>query len=211
MRIETFVLGELQENGYLVFDDKRSAAVVIDPGDDPEPMITRLDQTGAELLAILLTHAHWDHIGGVRELAERMSGAAHGAPVYLHEADVPLYERVVEQAALFGFHADPQPPVDRTVKGGEALQFGPLRVEVIHTPGHSPGGVCYKVDDVVFVGDTIFAGGVGRADLPGGSWTQLIQSIRNGILTLADATVLYPGHGPSTTVATERATNPFLA
>ena len=223
MHIETFTLGELQENGYLVFDAERAAAVAVDPGDCPEPMIARLDKTRGKLLAILLTHGHWDHIAGVRELADRMSGAAHDAPVYLHEADVPLYDHVIEQAALFGFHAEPQPPVDRTVKDGDVLDFGPLHVEVIHTPGHTPGGVCYRISDAgvqsvadgtsaaVFVGDTIFAGGVGRTDLPGGSWNQLLRSIRTKILTLDDAVILYPGHGPATTVGAERATNPFLA
>ena len=199
MHIETFTLGELQENGYLVLDARETAAVAVDPGDYPKVMIERLDQPGASLLAILLTHGHWDHVGGVRELK-----AAFDAPVYLHEADVPLYERVVEQAALFGFCAEPQPPVGKTIKDGDVLAFGSLRFEVMHTPGHTPGGVSYRIGDAVFVGDAIFAGGVGRCDLPGGSWTQLLQSIRTRILTLDDATTLYPGHGPSTTVGTER-------
>jgi hydroxyacylglutathione hydrolase len=247
MRVETFTLGELRENAYLVFADEargeerrdplagEDAVVAIDPGDEPVRLIERIEQSGARLLGILLTHAHWDHVGGVRDLK-----AAFDSPVYLHEADAPLYARVVEQAALFGFHAEPQPPVDHTVKHGDVIELGPFRFDVIHTPGHSPGGVCYRLhgpttgldasdelspkgdapttrgphaagqSDVVFVGDTIFAGSVGRCDLPGGSFEQLISGIRQRILTLDDATVLYPGHGPATTVAAERAANPFL-
>lgn len=211
MPIETCVLGELQENAYLVFDEASATVVAIDPGDYPARLVERIEQSGARLVGILLTHGHWDHVGGVRELK-----AAFDAPVYLHEADAPLYERVVEQAELFGFHAEPQPPLDHAVKDGDVVELGPFRFEVIHTPGHSPGGVCYRMRDaggeadVVFVGDTIFAGGVGRCDLPGGSFEELIAGIRQKLLTLDDTTVLYPGHGPKTTVAAERETNPFL-
>jgi hydroxyacylglutathione hydrolase len=275
MRIETFPLGELRTNAYLVFDESPDAerpgqvALALDPGDRPQPLIARLGETGAALLAILLTHGHWDHVNGVRELK-----AAFDVPVYLHEADRFLYDHVLEQAALLGLQADPrfragpQPPVDHSVADGDIIELGPFRISVLHTPGHSPGGVCYRLQGaeadpsstgkeaepgaegkphaaemrepagrpdaaetrepasradapetpepagrpgVVFVGDTIFAGGVGRCDLPGGSFEQLLDGILQKILTLDDNVTLYPGHGPSTTVGTERHTNPFLA
>jgi len=217
MRVETFPLGELEANAYLVLaraserDDTSKTAVVIDPGDDPTRLIERIRRDGLALAAILLTHGHWDHIMGVGEMR-----AAFDAPVYLHEADLPLYLHVVEQAELFGFRAERQPTPDRQVKDGDVIEAGPFRVEVIHTPGHTPGGVCYRLastsepGEVVFVGDTIFAGGVGRTDLPGGSWQQLLGSIRQRIFTLGDTVTLYPGHGPPTTVGKERTSNPFL-
>ncbi len=218
MRIETFTLGELQENAYLVLaerglalDDESGVGVVVDPGDYPARLIDRIERSGATLRAILLTHGHWDHVNGVRDVK-----AAFGAPVYLHGADAPLYEHLAEQAEVFGFHADPQPPLDHVVNDGDILDFGPLRFEVFHTPGHTPGGVCYRLvgagkgEDVVFVGDTIFAGGVGRTDLPGGSFEQLVKGIRQELLTLDDNVTLYPGHGSPTTVGAERSSNPFL-
>ena len=206
MRVETFILGELMEKGYLVIDDEKSAAVIIDPGDNPASLIDRLDEGGETLLGILLTHGHWDHVAGVHEIK-----AVFDAPVYLHEADVPLYRMVAEQAGLFGFQADPQPPEDHQPKDGDVITLGPFQFEVLHTPGHTPGGVCYKIGGIVFVGDTIFHGSIGRSDLPGGSGEQLLASIRQKILTLDDEVLLYPGHGPPTTVAVERASNPFLA
>jgi len=204
MRIETFTLGELQENAYLLIDAEGGGAVVIDPGDYPTRLIERVNELGAEPLAVLLTHGHWDHVNGVREIKH-----AFDVPVYLHEADAAIYKHVAEQAELFGFHADPQPPPDHLLTGGETLELGPFRIDVIHTPGHTQGGVCYKIDDAVFVGDTIFVGGIGRYDLPGGSFEQLVKGIRQKLLTLDDNVTLYPGHGPPTTVGTERRSNPF--
>lgn len=212
MRVETFTLGELQENAYLVLaerglvvDDESGVGVVVDPGDYPARLIERIEQAGITLHAILLTHGHWDHVNGVRDVK-----AAFGTPVYLHGADAPLYEHLAEQAEVFGFHADPQPPINHAVRDGDVLEFGPVRFEVLHTPGHTPGGVCYRIADAVFVGDTIFAGGVGRTDLPGGSFEQLVEGIRQKLFTLDDTVILYPGHGSPTTVGTERRSNPFL-
>ncbi len=203
MQVETFALGELQANAYLVLGNGTN--LIIDPGGDPTRLAARIERIGTAPAAILLTHGHWDHVAGVGELKDRFD-----APIYLHEADRFLYEHVPAQAEYFGFRAGPQPPVDRVVSDGQVIEAGPLRFEVLHTPGHTPGGVCYRIGDVVFVGDTIFAGGIGRCDLPGGSYEQLIGSIRRKILTLEDAVTLYPGHGPPTTVDAERTSNPFL-
>jgi len=205
VRIETFTLGELQENAYLVLDDEQQAAVVIDPGDYPKSLIARIEEIGCGLTAILLTHGHWDHVAGVRAIKDIFD-----VPVCLHAADAPLYRHVVEQAELFGFFAEPQPPLDRELKDGDTIKAGPFTFQVLHTPGHTPGGVCYRIGDVVFVGDVIFQSGVGRTDLPGGSYEQLLTGVREKILTLDENTTLYPGHGPATTVGIERATNPFL-
>jgi hydroxyacylglutathione hydrolase len=177
MRVETFTLGELEENAYLVLDEASSACVMIDPGDGPKPLIERIERGRLKLAAVLLTHGHWDHISGVREVR-----ATFDAPVYLHGADASLYSHVVEQAAFFGFRAERQPPLDHQVKDGDMIEAGPFRFEVIHTPGHTPGG----------------------------SSEQLLESIREKIFALDDAVTLYPGHGPPTTVGAERASNPFL-
>lgn len=205
MRVETFTLGELQENAYLVLDNDHPEAVVIDPGDSPKRLVNRIEEAGKMLPAILLTHGHWDHVMGARELR-----LAFDAPIYLHEADRALYEHIVEQAEFFGFHAEPQPPVDHAIEDGALIEIGPFRFEVLHTPGHTPGGVCFKMSNTVFVGDTIFAGGVGRSDLPGGSHEKLIEGIRRKLLVLDDSVTLYPGHGPPTTIGAERRSNPFL-
>lgn len=205
MHVETFTFGELRQNAYLVLEDEHKVGVVIDPGVHPRPLINRIEEAGTRLAAILLTHGHWDHISGVGELK-----GAFDAPIYLHEADGELYRRVVEQAEFFGFHAEPKPPPDYALKDGDVVEAGPFRFDVLHTPGHTRGGVSYKIGDAVFVGDTIFAGGIGRTDLPGGSHEQLLESICQRILTLDDSVTLYPGHGPPTTVGAERTSNPFL-
>jgi len=179
--------------------------VVIDPGAEPERIATALDAWGAVPKAILLTHAHLDHVTAVGGLVERYS-----CPVYLHPADLDLYRAAPQQAQMFGLEIAPQPLPDRTLSDGQILEFGPLRLEVRHAPGHSPGGVVFVGPETAFVGDCVFAGSIGRTDLPGGDTQTLLKSIRDQILTLPDQTILRTGHGPSTTVAREVASNPFL-
>lgn len=205
MRVRRLTVGPFQSNCYLVGPSPEGLVLVVDPGSDGEAIAGALREAGGELAAILLTHAHLDHIGAVAELR-----ASFDAPIYLHPADLPLYERAEEQAAAFGLSVDPPPPPDRTLAHGERLSFRDLTLDVRHAPGHSPGGVILVGDGEAFVGDCVFAGSIGRTDLPGGDPRTLLRSIRAQILTLPPDTVLHPGHGPQTTVGFEEASNPFL-
>jgi len=178
---------------------------VIDPGDDARRIIDALDDWGVEPAAILLTHAHLDHIAAVGELVDR-----YACPIYLHPADLDLYRAAPGQAAMFGLRIGAQPLPDHDLADGQRLRFGPIEFEVLHAPGHSPGGVVLAGHSVAFVGDCVFFGSIGRTDLPGGDTATLLSSIRERILTLPGDTVLYSGHGPATTVAREAGSNPFL-
>ncbi|HXE79816.1 MAG TPA: MBL fold metallo-hydrolase [Vicinamibacterales bacterium] len=211
MILLTATAAPFYKNAFLVGCDRTRRAVLIDPGDEVEDLIRASREHQLEVERILLTHAHLDHITGVGRAKE-----VFGAPIYLHAADVPLYDAVVEQGRMFGLNVAPQPPVDRYYEPGGVLRFGDYEVRVHHTPGHSPGGVCLQVGPHgqpaldLFVGDTLFAGSIGRTDLPGGDHTVLIQSIRNVLFAFGDEARVYPGHGAPTTIGRERRTNPFL-
>ena len=205
MQVRRLTVGVFQSNCYLLGPSAEGLVLVVDPGSDGETISAALHEAGGELAAILLTHAHLDHIGAVAELR-----ASFDVPVYLHPADLPLYERAQEQAAAFGLTVDALPPPDRELGHGDRLSFGDLTLEVRHAPGHSPGGVILIGEQEAFVGDCVFAGSIGRTDLPGGDTRTLLQSIRAQILTLPPETVLHPGHGPQTTVGFEAVSNPFL-
>lgn len=205
MQIRRLTLGPLQSNCYVTAGSEADEAVVIDPGAEPETIASALEEWGARPAALLLTHAHLDHIGAVSALKKRFD-----APIYLHPADRPLYDRASEQAAAFGLSVEPPPPPDHRLEGGESLHVAGLDLEVRLAPGHSPGGVIFVAAGAAFVGDCVFAGSIGRTDLPGGDLATLLRSIHEQILTLPDDTVLYSGHGPETTVGREAATNPFL-
>lgn len=179
---------------------------MIDPGDEPERVVTAIEAIGAEPAAVLLTHAHLDHVGAVAGVVRRWK-----VPVHLHPADRPLYDRAAEQAAAFGLAVEQPPPPDCELAAGVAVEIDDLTFEVRHTPGHSPGGVTLVTAVGAFVGDCVFAGSIGRTDLPGGDTETLLNAIVCDILSLRPQTVLFPGHGPETTVAVESATNPFLA
>lgn len=203
--VRRLVVGPFQSNCFLVRRPGAEEAVVVDPGAEAERIEDALREWAAEPAAIVLTHAHVDHVGAVAELKER-----YGVPVYLHPADRPLYERAAEQAAAFGFRMLPPPPPDRELRHGQRLRLAGIPLEVRHAPGHSPGGVVLVGDGFAFVGDCVFAGSIGRTDLPGGDARTLLRSIREQILSLPEDTVLCAGHGPETTVGREAGTNPFL-
>lgn len=197
--------GQFVENCYLVIDEGTLECAVVDPGEEAELIALKLAAAGTKPVAIWLTHAHIDHVLGVPHLR-----AATGAPVYLHPADLPLYEAVPDQAAWFGFHAPSLPAPDRAFEHGAVLRVGNLAFEVRHAPGHSPGHVVLVGEGVAFGGDVLFQGSIGRTDLPGGDFDTLIASIERELLSQPDATIVYPGHGPETSVGRERRTNPFL-
>lgn len=210
MIIETRAVPPLQKNGFIVGCSRTRQAVLIDPGDEVDALVDLVGAHDLTILHILLTHGHFDHVSGVARAAR-----AFGVPVHLHQDDLFLYERAVEQGALFGLHVDPPPPVDRFYDG-TVIEVGDLAVRVHHTPGHCPGGVCLEVaaaatpERHLFVGDTLFAGSIGRTDLPGGNYETLLRSITEVIFPLGDEAIVHPGHGPDTTVLRERRTNPFV-
>lgn len=197
--------GQFVENCYLVIDEQALACAIIDPGEQSGLVLHKLRESGTTTVGIWLTHAHLDHVLGVPDVV-----AATGAPVYLHPGDRALYDAVPDQAAWFGLTADPLPPPDRTLAAGERLLVGDLEFTVRHAPGHSPGHVVFGGHGAVFGGDVLFQGSIGRTDLPGGDFDALIDSIERELLVLPDSTIVYPGHGPATTVGAERRTNPFL-
>ena len=205
--IRTFTSTGFGQNAYLVGCEGSGGWFAIDPGGEAERMADAVEESDGTLEAIVLTHAHLDHVEGVADLAERVP-----APVWLHDADRRLYDSVPEQAAMFGHRVRTPPPPDEALVAGMELTLGDCVFEVRHTPGHSPGHVILYCEaaGVAFVGDVIFAGSIGRTDLPGGDYQALMASIREEVLTLPDETSLYTGHGPVTTVERERTTNPFL-
>lgn len=208
LSIQTFTSSVFGQNAYLVRCSVTGEIFAIDPGGEADAMVAALEDHESPLTAIILTHAHLDHIEGVAALAERTR-----APIHLHPEDRPLYDAAAQQAAMFGHPFPVPPPPDESLRTGQELRLGRCSFEVRHTPGHSPGHVTLysAAEGLAFVGDVVFAGSIGRTDLPGGSYEQLMRSIREQVLTLPDETELYSGHGPVTTVGRERTGNPFLA
>ncbi len=209
MILESFVVGMLQTNCYLLGDSQTRVAVVIDPGGDSERIASRIQQLGLNLVAILNTHGHFDHIMDAWALKQRLGGE-----IYLHPKDEVIFQQsMAGMGSLFA----PKPrttdkKVDRNLKEGDSLEFGSLCFGVLETPGHTPGHVSFHLPDagVIFVGDTLFAGSIGRTDFPGGSYSQLIRSVREKIFPLDGKTAVFPGHGPKTTVEREQRSNPFF-
>ena len=212
MLIRTAAVPPFFKNGYLVSCEATREGVLIDPGDETGELLETARRDGTKITAILLTHAHLDHVTGVAA-AKR----ALGVDVWLHKDDEFLYNGVVEQGMMFGLRVERQPKIDRYFEPGVPFTFGGCVVDVLHTPGHCPGGVCLAIGETgstardLFVGDTLFAGSIGRTDLPGGDTETLLRSIRDVLFSFPDDSAVYSGHGPATTIGEEKRTNPFLA
>lgn len=198
-------VGPLDVNCYIVGCKTTKDVVIIDPGGDVKNILQVLNDDLMRPVYIIATHAHFDHISGVKGLQD-----ATGCQFLLNKNDLPLVENIAKQAEFFGIKAPERPIIDRFIKEGDKIKVGNLHLKVIDTPGHTPGGISLYIDNKAFVGDTIFHGSIGRTDLPGGSYETLISSIKDKIFTLDDNTKLYPGHGPSTTIKYEKRYNPFL-
>jgi glyoxylase-like metal-dependent hydrolase (beta-lactamase superfamily II) len=215
MLLEIRAVEPFFKNGFVIGCEETHEAALIDPGDEVEELLAIVSRRRLAVKHILLTHAHVDHVSGV---ARARSGL--GASVYLHPDDRFLYDAALDQAKFFGLFVEAPPPIDRFYTDHPEIVFGRYTIHVRHTPGHSPGGVCLHVagppetsgavPPKLFVGDTLFAGSIGRTDLPGGDYDTLIRSIREVLFPMGDEAEVYPGHGPKTTIGEERRTNPFL-
>ena len=216
MIVETRSAPPFFKNGFVLGCEDTLEAVIIDPGDEVQELVAVVRRHRLQPRHILLTHAHLDHITGVAAARRTFD-----VPVWLHRDDNFLYEGVVQQGMMFGIRVEPQPKIDHFYEPGQTIEFGNYRIQAHHTPGHCPGGVCLEVNGVagtrgpseersLFVGDTLFAGSIGRTDLPGGDLPTLEQSIRGVLYAFPDTTPVYSGHGEVTTIGRERSSNPFV-
>jgi hydroxyacylglutathione hydrolase len=208
MDVRTFTVGPVAENCHIARRDGASTGVIIDPGDEAGRLLAAVDALGVQLEGILLTHTHFDHVGAVAPVAR-----ATGAPVWCPALEVPVLADIMRYVPWPGLGPYESYEADHTVAGGETLELAGMEIEVLFTPGHSPGHVTYRVADeaVVFSGDVLFAGSIGRTDLPGGDTPTLMATLAKLLDLLPDETTVYPGHMAVTTIGRERATNPFLA
>ena len=205
MIVRGFTGGVFAENTYVVSCPATGAGILVDPGAATAQALADAKRRGVTIERIVLTHAHIDHVEGIP-----LAKAETGAKVWLHPDDLPLYGAAPRQAEMFGLRMEPLPPVDHPLVVGDTVPFGECELAIHFAPGHAPGHVMLVGDGVALVGDVIFAGSIGRTDLPGGDLFTLMRSIREQVLTLPDATTLHTGHGPDTTVGHERVTNPFI-
>src|SRR5438309_11868627 len=209
MDVRAFTVGMVAENCYFARADAASAeAIVVDPGEEPDRLLKAIDELGLDVKAILLTHTHFDHVGAVTPVAR-----ATGAPVYCPQIEVPVLADIMSFVPWPGFGPYESYDADETVSGGEHLELAGLGIDVLFTPGHSPGHVTYSIpaERALFSGDVLFQGSIGRTDLPGGDWPTLLESIRSLVDGYPAETAVYPGHMGITTLGAERASNPFLA
>ncbi len=207
MIVQTAQVGPIMTNAYVVGCPETHQGAIIDPGDEARRLLLLAEADELEITKVLITHGHVDHVAAVGDVKK-----ATGAEVLVHEAERPAYDNCVAQGMMFGIRASEPPPPDGTLSDGDVIEIGQLRAKVIATPGHSPGGVSFYFEEqeLVFVGDTLFQGSIGRTDLPGGSLEELMKNIHTRLLTLPEDTRVLCGHGPSTTVGVEKRTNPFV-
>ncbi len=208
MIIDTFPVGLLQCNCTILGDEQTREAIVIDPGDDPEKIQERLARHGLELKHIVCTHTHIDHVGGIHGLQ-----ALSGAPASIHKADLFLFDKLDVQAQWSGLPTPQRGVIDRFIADGGAIHCNGIEIGALHTPGHTPGSTTFHLPgdrNILFTGDTLFMQSIGRTDLWGGSYPEIIRSIQNKLMTFDDDTLVICGHGPTTTIGHERRHNPFL-
>lgn len=207
MIFETLVVGELGVNCFIMADSQTKEGLVIDPGAEPERILAAVKSSGVKVLYVLNTHGHFDHIGGNRKVTQ-----ATGAKLMINKEDEPFLSRASVSARMYGLSTEDSPSPASYLAEGDIIRFGSHEIRVIHIPGHSPGGSCFYLekDGILISGDSLFAESIGRTDLPGGSQALLVLSIRSKLLTLPEATRVFPGHGPSTTIGHEKKHNPYL-
>lgn len=208
--IQMLTLGMFQSNCFIVSCGDTREGVVIDAGDEGEVILKAIDRLHINIKAILETHAHVDHVGALYEVKPAL-----GVPVYMHKDELPMYGMISKQASMFGLKPPKTVSIDKTLEDGDEIQIGNLTAKVIHSPGHSPGSVCYYFANEspprIIVGDVLFKGSIGRTDLPGGSYGTIMETLKNVFLPLPGETIVYSGHGPETTIDEEKRFNPFLA
>lgn len=207
MILKSMALGPIMANCYVLGCENTREAAVIDPGEEAARILDALKEDGLTLKLILNTHGHFDHVGANRELKQ----AVPEAQLMIHGDDAPMLAQLANSARMFGMQAENSPDPDRLLQDTDAITFGDVKLDVVHVPGHSPGGVAFVCDAGIFVGDTLFAGSIGRTDLPGGNFDTLIASIQNKLFQYNDDTSVYPGHMGPTTIGQEKRFNPFCA
>ena len=205
MIIKTLPVGPIMANCFIVGCQETMQAAVIDPGDEAEKILQSVADSNLEVKTIINTHGHFDHVS-----ANKRINAATNAPILIHALDAPMLEQISASAANWGLSAENSPAPQRTVTDGDTISFGNITLNVLHTPGHTPGGISLFTDGHVFVGDTLFAGSIGRTDFPGGDFATLKSSIQDKLFTLGDDVRVYTGHGPETTIGHEKQHNPFV-
>ncbi len=205
MLIKKLAVGPIMANCFILGCEKTHEAAVIDPGDEADRILLALAEAGLTVRQIINTHGHFDHVGANRRIKE-----VTGAPLLAHPLDAPMLATLSRSAAAWGLSAEDSPAPDRLLEDGDSVTFGTITLKVLHTPGHTPGGISLLADGHLFVGDTLFAGSVGRTDFPGGDFETLKASIRQKLFVLSDEVRVYTGHGPETTIGEEKRHNPFV-
>jgi hydroxyacylglutathione hydrolase len=203
MIIRSLVVGPLENNCFIIADENTKDGLVVDPGDEPDRILDLINKNSFNIKYIVCTHAHFDHVGAVPDLKKET-----GAKIVIHRDELEIYKSTKDQAAIWGYELDPLPEPDMFVSEGDKIEVGDLRFEILHTPGHSPGGICVYGEGILITGDTLFAGSVGRTDFYGGDMEKLKRSFRR-LLSLSDKIKVLPGHGPETTIGQERTDNFF--
>lgn len=205
MILKKLEVGPIMANCYILGCESTKQAAVIDPGDDADRILMELAKSELRVKYLINTHGHFDHVGANKQMKEATS-----AQIAIHPADEPMLEELSRSAMMFGLSAQNSPPADIVLNHGDEISFGEITLKVIHTPGHSKGGICLYTKGFLFAGDTLFAGSIGRTDLPGGDYDTLISSIKEKLMMLDDDTIVYTGHGPETTIGKEKRINPFI-